>query len=150
MSQYLPCPVSIGQDRRFELEVWIAYLLYRHNHSGERFLASRIDNGKLGAKVIEHGAVQGVLAPGKEGGPGGCIPKQTTGFRGNEVNTVGVRPLIDLELFAEGNAREDNNLRGLRQSRAIRPVGERRAWKPLIRSGEISCPAALGRTRTGT
>lgn len=78
------------------------------------------------------------------------LPKQTTGLRSNEVDTVGVRPLIDFELLAERNAREDDNLRGLRQSCVIRHIQERRAWKPWIKSGDISCPGALGRSRTGT
>ena len=128
----------------------IGYLVYGHNHSGERFLACGIHNGKPGTEVIEYGAVRGSLAHEKEGGLGGCLPKQTTGLRGNEVNTVGMCPLVDLELFAEWNAREDDELRGLRQSCVIRHVGEGRAWKPLIKSGDISCPEEQGRTRTGT
>ena len=52
-----------------------------------------------------------------EGRLSGCLPKQTTGLRGDEVNTIGVRPLVDFELFAEGNTRENDNLRDLRHSR---------------------------------
>jgi len=86
----------------------------------------------------------------RKGGLSSYLPKQTARLRGNEVDTVSMRPLIDLELLAEGNAGQDDDLQGLLQSRFIRRVRERRAWKPLIKSGEISCPGALGRTRTGT
>jgi len=86
-----------------------------------------------------------------EGRLGDCVPEQTTGLRSDEVNTIGVGPLVDFELFAEGNAREDDNLRDLRHSRVTVTLerGEH-AWKPFIKSGEISCPGALGRSRTGT
>ena len=58
MLQYPPCPAVIDKNARFEFWGWVVYLFYRHNHSGERFLASGIDNGELGAEVIEHGAVR--------------------------------------------------------------------------------------------
>ena len=53
------------------------------------------------------------------------------------MNTVGVRPLIDFELFAEGDAREDNKLRDLRQSGVIRHVGE---WET-----HLETPDQIGR-----
>ena len=47
----------------------------------------------------------------------GCLPKRITGLRGNQVNAVDKRPLIDFELPTERNyAREDDNLRDLRQA----------------------------------
>ena len=61
-----------------------------------------------------------------EGKLGRELPKQTTGLRGDEVNAIGMRPLIDFELLTEGNTREDDNLRDLRHSRVTRHVGERR------------------------
>lgn len=50
-----------------------------------------------------------------------------------------MRPLIDVELLAERNTGEDDNLEGwLGQSCVIHQVSEKRAWKPLIKSGDIS------------
>ena len=69
------------------------------------------------------------------------------------MNTIGMRPLVDFELFAEGNARENDNLRDLRHSRVTRHVGEantpesplsiRARFLVLGRWGEV----ALGRMR---
>ena len=113
MAQCPSCPVAKSQDVSCEFEGGIAYFVYRNDHPGERFLTRGIHNGELGAEVGEHGAASD-LAYGK-GGLGGCLPKQTTGLRSNKVNAVGMCPLIDFELLAEGNTREDDNLRDLRQ-----------------------------------
>ena len=105
-----------------EFEGGIAYFVYRNDHPGERFLTRGIHNGELGAKVVEHGAVSDLAY--ENGGLGGCLPKQTTGLGGNEVNAVGTCPLINFGLLVEGNARKDNLLWDLHQPCVICHVGD--------------------------
>ena len=86
--------------------------------------------------VLHTFALKSAFESGETGGWN--IPKKTPSVCGDEMNTVFVCPVIDLELFTERYAGKDNNLHDISVNRWRSTRHGGRTWKPLILSTVIS------------